>query len=142
MLECLFSGWQKLQLFPELWEPWELFGIPLSPFSFPDHMGVSSHVLIRTHLGVQETLWDFPSSISVQLPSLLTLFSCSVTQLCLTLCAPWTTARQAFLSFPISRSLLKFMSIDRVGDAIQSSHPLSSTSPPAFNLSQHQGLFQ
>ena len=29
-----------------------------------------------------------------------------------------------------------------VGDPIQPSHPLSSTSPPAFNLSQHQGLFQ
>ena len=30
----------------------------------------------------------------------------------------------------------------RVGDAIQPSHPLSSASPPAPNLSQHQGLFQ
>ena len=29
-----------------------------------------------------------------------------------------------------------------VGDAIQPSHPLSSTSPPTFNLSQHQGLFK
>ena len=29
-----------------------------------------------------------------------------------------------------------------VGDAIQPSHPLSSPSPPAFNLCQHQGLFQ
>jgi len=29
-----------------------------------------------------------------------------------------------------------------VGDAIQPSHPLSSPSPPAFNLSKHQGLFQ
>ena len=29
-----------------------------------------------------------------------------------------------------------------VGNAIQPSHPLSSPSPPAFNLSQHQGLFQ
>ena len=29
-----------------------------------------------------------------------------------------------------------------VSDAIQSSHPLSSPSPPAFNLSQHQGLFK
>ena len=28
-----------------------------------------------------------------------------------------------------------------IGDAIQPSHPLSSPSPPAFNLSQHQGLF-
>ena len=32
--------------------------------------------------------------------------------------------------------------VHRVGDAIQPSHPLSSPSPPAFNLSQHQGLFQ
>ena len=29
-----------------------------------------------------------------------------------------------------------------VGDPIQPSHPLSSPSPPAFNLSQHQGIFQ
>ena len=32
--------------------------------------------------------------------------------------------------------------VHRVGDAIQPSHPLSSPSPPAFNLSQHQGLSQ
>ena len=31
--------------------------------------------------------------------------------------------------------------IHRVGDVIQPSHLLSSPSPPAFNLSQHQGLF-
>ena len=32
--------------------------------------------------------------------------------------------------------------VHRVGDAIQPSHPLLSPSPPALNLSQHQGLFQ
>ena len=32
--------------------------------------------------------------------------------------------------------------VHRVGDAIQPSHPLLSPSPPAFNLSQHQGLSQ
>ena len=32
--------------------------------------------------------------------------------------------------------------VHRVDDAIQPSHPLSSPSPPALNLSQHQGLFQ
>ena len=32
--------------------------------------------------------------------------------------------------------------VHRVGDAIQPSHPLLSHSPPAFNLSQHQGLFK
>ena len=32
--------------------------------------------------------------------------------------------------------------VHRVGDAIQPSHPSLSPSPPALNLSQHQGLFQ
>ena len=32
--------------------------------------------------------------------------------------------------------------VHQVSDAIQPSHPLSSPSPPTFNLSQHQGLFQ
>ena len=32
--------------------------------------------------------------------------------------------------------------VHQVGDAIQPSHPLSFPSPPTFNLSQHQGLFQ
>ena len=52
---------------------------------------------------------------------------------------PWTAARQASLSFTISWSLLKLMSIKSVMP-FQPSHPLSSLSP-AFNLSQHQGLF-
>ena len=32
--------------------------------------------------------------------------------------------------------------VHQVGDVIQQSHPMSSPSPPAFNLSQHQGLFK
>ena len=32
--------------------------------------------------------------------------------------------------------------VHQVSDAIQPSHPLLSPSPPAFNLSQHRGLFQ
>ena len=32
--------------------------------------------------------------------------------------------------------------VHQVGDAIQPSHPLLFPYPPAFNLSQHQGLFQ
>ena len=31
--------------------------------------------------------------------------------------------------------------VDSVSDAIQTSHPLSSPSPSALHLSQHQGLF-
>ena len=40
--------------------------------------------------------------------------SCSVTQSCPTLCDPWTATHQASLSFTISRTLLKLMSIESV----------------------------
>ena len=66
---------------------------------------------------------------------LLLLFSHSVVSDSAT---PWTAARQAFLSFTISQSLPKFISIESV---MPSNHPQSSLSPPAFNLSQHPGLF-
>ena len=64
-------------------------------------------------------------------------FSCSVVSDSAT---PWTAARQASLSITNSQSLLKLMSIESV---IPSNHLilLSSPSPPAFSLSQHQGLF-
>ena len=51
---------------------------------------------------------------------------------------PWTAARQASLSITNSRSLLELRFIE----SLTLSHPLLSPSPPAFNLFQHQGLFQ
>ena len=53
---------------------------------------------------------------------------------------PWTTAHQASLSS--SHPEPAQTNVHRVGDAIQLSHPLSAPSPPAFNFSQHQCLFQ
>ena len=53
--------------------------------------------------------------------------------------------QHARLPYPslFPRFLLKLTThIHWVGDAIQSSHPLLSLFSPAFNLSQHQGLFQ
>ena len=53
---------------------------------------------------------------------------------------PQTAAHQASLSITNFQSLLKLMSIESVKP---SNHLiLSSPSPPAFNLSQHQGLFK
>ena len=48
------------------------------------------------------------------------------------------------LGFPVLHYLLEFAQthVHRVSDAIQSSHPLSSPSPPAFNLSQQENLFK
>ena len=46
--------------------------------------------------------------------------------------------------FPVHHQLLELTKthVYRVSDTIQPSHPLSSSSPPTFNPSQHQGLFQ
>ena len=45
---------------------------------------------------------------------------------------------------PVHHQLLESTQtqVHRVGDAIQPSHPLSSPSSPALNLSQHQGFFK
>ena len=65
----------------------------------------------------------------------------SVAQSCLTLCNPKDCSTPGL---PVHHQLLEPTQthVHRVGDAIQSSHPLSSPSPPALNLSQHQGLFK
>ena len=58
-----------------------------------------------------------------------------------TLCDPMNCSTPGL---PVHHQLLGFTQthVHRVGDAIQPSHPLSSSSPPTFNLSKHQGLFQ
>ena len=64
----------------------------------------------------------------------------SVFQLCLTLCDPMDCSRPGL---PVHHQLPEFAQthVHQVSDATQPSHPLSSL-PPAFSLSQHQGLFQ
>ena len=67
----------------------------------------------------------------------------SVTQWYLILCDAMDCS---ILGLPVHNQLLEFTQphVHRVGDAVQPSHPhpLSSPSPPTFNLSQHQGLFK
>ena len=80
------------------------------------------------------TLWNY-----------IIIYQCWLTivtvQSCPTLCNPVNYSMPAF---PVLHYLPKFAQnhIHWVGDAIQPSHLLSSPYPPAFNLSQHQGLFQ
>ena len=65
----------------------------------------------------------------------------SVVQSCPTLCNPMDCSMPRL---PVHHQLPEFTQthVHWVGDAIQPFHPLSSPSPPALNLSQHQGLFQ
>ena len=65
----------------------------------------------------------------------------SVIQSCPTLCDPMDCSMPGL---PIHHQLPEPTQthVHRVSDAIQPSHPLSSPSPPAFNLSEHLGLFQ
>ena len=68
------------------------------------------------------------------------LFS-SVAQSCPTLCDPMD---HSMPGLPVHHQLPEFTQthVSWVSDDIQSPHPLSSPSPPTFNLSQHQGLFK
>ena len=157
-------------------------------------MVVSSWELIALSFVTGCVIWLFFIGVTCLLPPhsccrrVVVLFS--HLSKCLTICNPMDCSSPGFLSFTISQSLLRFLSIgsvmqgelgfssvqfsrsvvsdslqphelqharppcpsetpeftqthvDWIDDAIQPSHPLSSPSPPALNLSQHQGLFK
>ena len=65
----------------------------------------------------------------------------SVGQSCPTLCDPMNCSTPGL---PVHHQLVEFTQthVHWVGDAIKPFHPLSSPSPSAFNLLQHQGLFK
>ena len=73
----------------------------------------------------------FPQFSSVQLSS--------VAQSCPTLCDPMDCSTPGF---PVHHQLSELAQtyVHRISDAIQPSHPLSSPTPPALNLSQYQSL--
>ena len=93
---------------------------------------VTAALKLKDTCSLEENLW--PTSVSsVQ-------FS-SVTQSRLTLYDPMNHSTPGL---SVHHQLQEFTQthVYRVDNAIQPSHPLLSPSPPAFSLSQHQGLFQ
>ena len=97
-------------------------------------------------LPVSSFLLFFPH-LSSLLPCLLNEKSCNlsvqyslVAQSCPTLCNPMDCSTPGL---PVHHQLPEFTQthVHWVSDATQPSHPLSTPSPPALNLSQHQGLF-
>ena len=89
-------------------------------------------------------IWKKKNSIlffSYNIMWILYTFSAVQSHSCVQLCDPLDCSTPGF---PIHHQLLELVQthVHSVGDAIQPSHLLLSPSPPAFNLSQHQGLFQ
>ena len=90
-------------------------------------------------LGLQDVAGISNSSIQAStLRKASILYCCSATQSCPTLSVDCSAP-----GLPVLHQLQELAQthVHWVSDAIQPSHPLSSPSPPAFNLSQHQGLF-
>ena len=79
--------------------------------------------------------------IVIHLKILFSVQFSSVTQSCPTLCGPMNRSTSGLL---VHYQLAEFTQthVCQVNDAIQPSHPLSSSFPSAPNPSQHQGLFQ
>ena len=85
---------------------------------------------------------EFQENIIAYIKDLSSVQFSSVAQSCPTLCDPMDWSMPGL---PVHHQLLELAQTHvhhRVSDVTQPSHPLSSPSPPAFNLSQHQSLFQ
>ena len=98
-----------------------------------------------THEKAQRDDFDTPNKIkygwSISRMGVCNQSISSVAQSCPTLCDPMNHSTPGL---PVHHQLPESTQthVHWVGDAIQPSHPLSSSSPPALKLSQHQGLFK
>ena len=122
--------------------PWTIAYQLLHPWDFPGKgTGVGCHFLIQGIFPTQESNPGLPHCRQTLPSEPLVLQFNSVAQSCPTLCIPMDCSTPGL---PVHHQLPEFTQtiVHRVSDAIQPSHPLSSPSPPALNLSQHQDLFK
>ena len=98
-------------------------------------------IQLRKYILMKKVIKKIRAPTLFQLPFLVLHTFSQFTQLCWTLCDPKDCSTPGF---PVHHQLpqLAQTHVHQVGDAIRPSHLLSSPSPPAFILSQHQGLFQ
>ena len=92
----------------------------------------AQQVVLGVTVGITREVWEESEVSHVSV-----VVSCSVVP---SFATPWAAVQQASLSFTISLSLLKLISFELM---MPSNHfILSPCSPPALNVSQHQGLFR
>ena len=132
------ARWQmiltSLQCHPLLWD-WRRRGTEKP-------LWVPVVLLVQVWLCLSKFVHAFvPIRLCFTIVNLSSVLFSSVAQLCLTLfdSMEWSTP-----GFPVHHQLpeLTQTHVHWVSDAVQPSHPLPSPSPPTFNPSQHQGLFQ
>ena len=100
------------------------------------------HINTFVKLSPKARYCSYPSIHSILSCNFFPFFyCCSVAKSCPTLCDPMDCSVPGS---PVLHYLPEFAQIHvhRVSGDIQPSYPLSPPSPPAFNLSHHQGLFQ
>ena len=122
-----------------IWELAYLASVSHAPHH--PHVGSISQLTVSIKTVFSRTSRPTCLSLSLAYIQLSDVQFSSVTQSCPTLCDPMDCSMPGF---PVHHHLPEPAQthVHRVSDAIQPSHPLSSPSPPTFNLSQHQGLFQ
>ena len=100
---------------------------------------LKTYVFVLPNSSIREKSASFVSNKVIKAHMTAVRQFSSVAQLCPTLCDPLDCSTPGL---PVYHQLPKFTQthVHRIGDAIQPSHPLSSPSPPAFSLSQHQGF--
>ena len=133
----------------EVWPLPSLWFFLLNPRWIDSHwFHIKSFLIQQLHTHGSFLTWTIGKVFPTALPgSRISLFFsvfccfCSVTQSCATLCDPHELKHTRF---PVLHHLpgLDQTHVHWLGDVIQLSHPLLSPSSPAFNLSQHQGLFR
>ena len=118
----------------------------MKPSAEDSTASISCYTLRRNIAGLWKTKFIWKHGLQYKNPckekeKILAVQFSSVTQSCPTLCDPMNCS---IPGLPVHHQLPEFTQthVHWVGDTIQPSHPLLSPSPPTFNLSQHQGLFQ
>ena len=119
---------------------WDLIlDLQLVQHSKVNYCNLSSINLLKTKNHM--VIWINVEKVSDKIQHPFMICCCSVTKLCSTVSDPVNCSSPGF---PVLYYLPEFEQthVCWVSDAIHPFHPLSSPSPPALNLSQHQGLFQ
>ena len=132
MCACMHA--KSLQLCPTLWS--YDCSLPGSPVHGILQVGILGWVVMPSSRGSSQPRdWTHVSCIQFNSFQSLNHVLLSATPLC---------SMSGFACIPVHNQHpeLAQTHVHRVSDAIQPYHPLSSPSPPAFSLSQHQGLFQ